>query len=196
MQYAINKQKEKIEAQPNIEAYCPGCGELVIAKCGQINIHHFAHKNNTDCDPWYEPESKWHRDWKEFFLKENREVIIGKHRADIKTSNGIVVELQNSSISSSEIEEREKFYVNMIWIVNGSDFFKNISFKQHDNYITFRWKHPRKCWAGVRCPVYIDLEDYHSGLLFQIKKTHTGLPCRGWGYFKGKDILLKQLGIK
>lgn len=50
-----------------------------------------------------------------------------RHIADIKNSRGLVIELQNSSISQEEANSREKFYQNMLWVVNAKKFWKNIT---------------------------------------------------------------------
>jgi len=44
------------------------------------------------------------------------------HRADVYTNQGITIEFQNSPISIDELKSREKFYSQMIWIVNGLKF--------------------------------------------------------------------------
>lgn len=91
------------------------------------------------------------------------------HRADIKTSKKgeignfnyqtqIVIELQNSPISSEKIKEREKFYGDMIWLLNGKTLAKNLYLKGSGGpYRTFRWKHPPKSWWAATKPIYIDL---------------------------------------
>ena len=45
-----------------------------------------------------------------------------KHIADVKTKDGIVVELQNSPMDLDEMRSREKFYGRMVWIVNSTKF--------------------------------------------------------------------------
>ncbi len=110
---------------------CPKCQRTVIASCGEIYIWHWKHKNS--CDSWFEPETEWHLDWKEQFPEDWQEFIIEdnatgiKHIADIKTAEGMVIEFQNSPISSAEIKEREEFYKNMIWVVNAVKFKDNFS---------------------------------------------------------------------
>lgn len=104
-----------------LKAKCSGCGDDVIAKCGEIKIWHWAHVNK-ECDSWYEPESAWHIGWKSLAPPDNQEVVIGPHRADIRTSKGTVIELQHSPISPEEIREREQFYGDMIWIFDASAF--------------------------------------------------------------------------
>jgi hypothetical protein len=120
VQFAIDASGERVLPHPKGKAICPGCGAPVIAKCGEIVMWHWSHLTK-DCDPWYEPESIWHRQWKEHFPEEWREVVIGKHRADVQTPRGIV-EFQASSISSSDVQERENFYGKMIWVVKADTF--------------------------------------------------------------------------
>jgi competence CoiA-like predicted nuclease len=128
MLYANSINGEKILATKNNRAICPFCDHVVIAKCGEINIHHWSHRSNSDCDTWYEPESDWHLKWKSKFPRECVEVKFkhdGKfHRADILNPDigggNFVIELQHSPISTRTIRERELFYGDMIWIIDMS----------------------------------------------------------------------------
>jgi hypothetical protein len=110
---------------------CQTCNNDVRAYCGEINIHHWRHIDSTECDSWKENETEWHREWKGIFPIDWQEVVINKndqiHRADIKTPNGLVVEFQNSSISSTDVKKREHFYNNMIWLINAEKFKDNIN---------------------------------------------------------------------
>jgi competence protein CoiA len=47
------------------------------------------------------------------------------HRADIKTDTGIYIEVQHSAISDSERLSRERFYQNLIWVIDGRSFANN-----------------------------------------------------------------------
>ncbi len=190
MIWATNKYKEGIRklASPQEKGFCPSCGEEVISKCGEIKIWHWAHKSNFECDDWYEPESKWHIDWKNNFSKERQEIIIGKHRADIKTKKGIVIELQNSFISSQNIEEREEFYGNMIWLINGETLCNGIELRKRKDIVTFRWKHPPKSWWNAFKPIYIDF----GTIIFQVKRIYPNIPCGGWGELITKEEFLKR----
>lgn len=127
MQYAdVNGIKSS--PSPNLKGKCFCCDSEVIAKCGSFKIWHWAHKDLKSCDPWWENETEWHRQWKNYFPKENQEIVHfdqktgEKHIADVKTNNGVVIEFQNSPMSIEELESRESFYGNMIWIINGSKF--------------------------------------------------------------------------
>jgi len=129
VQFAVLDGK-RIEALPNGRANCPICGAEMVAKCGQRMINHWAHRGRRDCDPWWENETHWHREWKSLFPVYCREVshiaANGEiHRADIKTPNGIVIEVQHSSMKDEERTSREEFYKNLVWIVDGSGFKHN-----------------------------------------------------------------------
>jgi hypothetical protein len=114
----------RAEATPGLAGTCTSCGQPCRPRCGQVNVHHWAHHARADCDPWSEPESAWHRGWKLAVPAERREVIIGPHRADVVTASGGVVELQHSAISPDVIEAREQFYgERMAWIFNVSEAF-------------------------------------------------------------------------
>jgi competence protein CoiA len=116
MQIAIVDDK-RTEAFPGGRGVCPICDSKTIAKCGPRVMHHWAHYRVKDCDPWWENETQWHRDWKNRFPVDCREVShIAKdgeiHRADIKTPTGIVIEIQHSSMTDAERIFREEFYQN------------------------------------------------------------------------------------
>jgi competence protein CoiA len=129
MQFAI-VNNDRVEAFSGGRGLCPVCGSETIAKCGPRIMHHWAHYRPKDCDPWWENETQWHRDWKNLFPMECREVSHiahdGEiHRADIKTSTGIVIEIQHSSMTDAERISREEFYGNLVWVVDGSGFRQN-----------------------------------------------------------------------
>jgi competence protein CoiA len=196
-------------AQPIDRADCPSCAAPVLAKCGPIVQWHWAHI--SECDPWYEPESEWHLKWKRKFPRDWQEVVIGPHRADIKTPD-LVVELQASSISPLEITERESFYGDMIWVLRGEDFDCNFDFREQGDYTTFRWKYPRKSWWAARCPIIIDFrlasaydptfcdraytKEYSIPVgLFLVRKLHANVPCGGWAnWIKEPELMRVLLG--
>ncbi len=190
MKFAL-LNNERIESQPRLKAICPLCDSEVIAKCGDIKVWHWAHKRNKDCDDWYEPESQWHIDWKDKFPKECQEFTMGKHRADIRTKNRWIIELQNSSISLSDIIDREEYYKRMVWLVNGGTLAKGFRIREKKNVLSFRWKNPPKSWWGCNKEIYIDLspiveklslliEEYTSG---NKKKTTAVMEYGGGEYY-------------
>ena len=117
---------ERREAQPGLPAKCPGCGGAMIPKCGErrLRVWHWAHRGTHTCDYLREPETEWHRAWKNKFPedwqeKPHRSEDGEKHIADVKTDRGIVIEFQHSFLHRDERESREKFYQNMVWVVDG-----------------------------------------------------------------------------
>ena len=125
MKFALHNGERK-EAATNLKgALCPVCDAEVIAKCGNIKIHHWAHKSKKKCDHWWDTETQWHRDWKNEFPIDWQEVVHTsktgeKHIADVKLPKGLVVEFQHSPIKPEEILARNNFYKNIIWIVDGT----------------------------------------------------------------------------
>jgi competence CoiA-like predicted nuclease len=133
MIFALDDHGQRIKPQKNIYGFCPICFCRVEPICGLINIHHWRHQSSNDCDSWREHETEWHRKWKREFPDDWQEVVINKngevHRADIFTKSGLVIELQNSSISPKTISEREDFYEKIVWLINAEPFLDN--FKIH-----------------------------------------------------------------
>ena len=142
--YTINKvldylkfallNSRKIEAKPGLKGQCPSCGSELIPRCGKVKIHHWAHKSVKMCDNWWENETQWHRDWKNHFPVEWQEVVQiaedgEKHIADVKTSEGWVIEFQHSYLKDKERESRDRFYGSkLVWVVDGDR--TKTSFKQ------------------------------------------------------------------
>lgn len=123
MKYALHKNA-KVEATPGANGICLCCGSELVAKCGSQKVWHWAHKLKQHCDRWWENETQWHRDWKNYFPQDWQEVVHfaedgEKHIADVKTPDGLVIELQHSKLCSEERTARERFYENMIWVVDG-----------------------------------------------------------------------------
>ena len=65
-----------------------------------------------------ESEKQFPTEWQEIVLfdKQTGE----KHIADVQTIHNLVIEFQYSAINQEESISREKFYKNMIWIVDGT----------------------------------------------------------------------------
>lgn len=123
MQYAL-VDGQRVEAKPGLKGQCPACGSPVIARCGEIRVHHWAHRGERKCDVWWEPETEWHREWKGRFPETWREFIQRapdgeKHIADIRSPSGRVIEFQHSFLKSDERRAREAFYGDMLWVVDG-----------------------------------------------------------------------------
>lgn len=183
MQFANVGNLTRIGATPGLKGTCPSCGAAVIAKCGHVNVWHWAHVD-LNCPFEREPETQWHRNWKSIFPADWCEVPIGSLRADVRTSRGVVIEFQNSPISYDEILKREAGYGKMAWVLNGRDFQDRFSINprgvsKYDGsvYSSYRWLHRKKYAELMRRPVFIDF-DFSDDYMFRIKKSRGK---HGWG---------------
>jgi hypothetical protein len=96
----------------------------MVARCGEVRVHHWAHKGRRYCDPWWENETQWHRAWKNQFPAHWQEFVQcaedgERHIADVKTDDGWAIELQHSYLKPEERRSREAFYPKLAWVVNG-----------------------------------------------------------------------------
>jgi competence protein CoiA len=120
----------RLEAAPGLIGCCPNCSQPMIAKCGTQRIWHWAHRSTRNCDSWWEPETIWHRTWKDWFPSEWQEVPLSnqagqKHVADVRTESGLVIEFQHSPLSPKDRFAREAFHQNMVWVVDGTRLKKD-----------------------------------------------------------------------
>lgn len=163
--------------QPGLGGVCDLCNGETISKCGNVRIHHWAHLRRHNCDPWWENETEWHREWKREFPEYCREVCVTsndgkKHRADVKTDSGRVIEFQHSPIKMEERQKREAFYEEMIWVVNGLRLPSFVeSFKNQLGRASVLQNAPiklsvpqgncsiLKTWANSTVGVYLDFGD-------------------------------------
>lgn len=178
-------------ATPSARGTCPLCGQPVHARTGQIVSWHWAHLNLTECDTWSEPETQWHRHWKYLFrLKsingpacEIEKVIERdgiRHRADVRTQSGIVLELQHSSISPEDIQARERFYPRLWWLFNAQEAFEagRLYIRNKGEYHTFQWMHPRKTLTFIRGRLFLHLD---ADRILAIRKMNLSTRLYGWG---------------
>ena len=173
----VNGQRS--EPSPQLRASCAYCGREMISKCGRVKMWHWAHKSRASCDPWWESETEWHRDWKNQFPVDWQEIVHTdeatgeKHIADVRTPFGLVIEFQHSPIEPQELESREAFYKNLIWVVDGDrgtadpQYFnmglsttEPASFEPLAYYFGW-WSKSRLFhnWAETSSPVYLDFGD-------------------------------------
>ncbi|RZL51125.1 MAG: competence protein [Pedobacter sp.] len=97
-------------------------------------------------------ETVWHSSWKTAFPVGYREkTFLNKmqgycHRADVYTPCGTAIEFQNSPITIDELQSREEFYPNLIWVVNGAKFkgfkiLKHLPDVDDDRLANFEFSH-------------------------------------------------------
>jgi hypothetical protein len=177
-------------AQPGAVGACSGCGGTVRAKCGTINVWHWAHEA-TDCDPWSEPESIWHRDWKSRAPLADQEVVMerdgAKHRADCVVLGGAVLELQSSSISADDILAREAFYGRMAWLFRCHwrerlefTYPLNRANRHRKSWANFWWKNAARTHLSITKPLFWDLNT-------EVWQVSISRPKRFTGYYQVKN---------
>jgi competence protein CoiA len=207
---------DRVQATPGSRAACPGCNARVIAKCGEINIWHWAHEAGKDCDPWSEGESSWHLDWKAKATPSRCEVTIGPHRADIVNRSGTVIEFQHSPLTQDQVREREEFYGDMVWLVDGIDFRGRFHVHNGGDACRFVWPNARKWMYAIRRPLYLDFRD---DAIFFVDRLSPNIPstfveisyssdgtknvesdgkaCNGTGwYLTGEQFVARWIGPK
>ena len=179
MSTAVDSFGNSVLPAKDVEGFCSECGGEMIAKCGPTNRHHWAHKV-SDCDSWSDSVTPWHLAWQNCFPRECQEVWMGEnneHRADVKGEHQIL-EVQKSSISATEIAERESFYGNMSWMLCGEEFEDRFSLHElpvnRALIFRFKWHHWRKCWVGAEKTIYIHFRK-GIGKLLEFNDDGTGV---------------------
>ncbi len=173
MKYALVNGKKR-EAKRGLQGICPSCSSNLIPRCGPLKVDHWSHKGKRNCDYWWENETAWHRSWKGNYPEEFQEVVHfdkhsgEKHIADVKTTDGLVIEFQHSFIKPEESKSRELFYKKMIWVVDGTRldrdfkrFVKGVACAQRTNKNGVYILHfPEECfpksWLNNSVPVIFD----------------------------------------
>jgi hypothetical protein len=80
------------------------------------------------------------------------EVAIGPHRADIVGNKNTVVELQHSPICPEDIEARETYYGNMVWLFDATTRFTSVDLGGRSFFSLGKTKHLELCTK----PVFFD----------------------------------------
>lgn len=178
MKYAL-VENTRTEPAKGAAGRCPACGSEVIARCGDVRVHHWAHKGNRNCDFWWESETPWHREWKGQFPSTWQEVVHHdnasgeKHIADVKTAEDWVIEFQHSYLQPEERRAREAFYPKLVWIVDGLRRKRDVAQFEtalNDNALLctnpliLRVHYPKECrllveWQYGKVPVFFDFHD-------------------------------------
>ena len=202
---------QRVVAKSGIRgAVCPKCHTELIAKCGEIRVHHWAHKNKLQCDDWMEDDNEWRTGWLNVFPDDWQELVIEhngqSHFADIKTPSNTIILLHQSHLSAEMIRSREDFYQTPIWIVNTGRYKNEVSRFLHsfekawirgtrlsagkaDFKIISEFnvdKVFRKEWLTAQFPVFFDYtttnEDKENGYGYMLDYVWCLMPYSVQGY--------------
>jgi competence CoiA-like predicted nuclease len=198
MIFANDTNGLSIRAIKNVDAFCPSCNSIMIAKCGEIMIPHWAHKTH-DVNCLYRPETQWHLEWKAEAINHGCTVEkrIGNNITDVLISNSRVLELQHSGITAKEIQKRCISYgfdgKHTDWMFDMENKFDNyqLNLSEKDGYFTFRQK-----WKKSTIDMLFDIYGKHRygkvwfdvgvyNKLVYVKKLYRS--GNGWGIFKTID---------
>lgn len=182
MLYAHVGNKKSLPT-PGARGTCPSCGNEVLAKCGRLVTHHWAHVAGGDCDPWSEPMGEWHRSWQGIVLPEHVEVIRSPHRADIVGVGDVVIELQHSTIDADTIGAREQFYGNMVWMFDATHRFSYLDQGQRAFFTLGRAKHLPCCQKRVFLDfgcVLVEVERWTEKFTIDRISGYGPIRDRGW----------------
>lgn len=196
MFYAVDRAGNRCEPSPGASAVCPSCGARMVAKCGQLVEHHWAHYRTADCDDWSGRDSGWRHEWVSAAREENREVVVNGRRADLLMPDGIVVVLQQGSLAAEMVAAKEVHFDRMVWLLDEREAYAkgNMLFRHGKTreYTTFRWKRARRSASYCKKPVFLDLGE---GLVLWLKEIYPDSPVGGWGYFIDRQAFKNALGI-
>lgn len=129
----------RVEPEKGLQgAVCPICKQPVRARCGEVRVKHWAHKSVIDCDSWKEPETTWHREWKNRFgnLQEQMHEKDGvRHMADVKTADGTIVEFRHGTMDMEGLRTREAFFGElMFWVADCTAESRKLRFYDNLSY--------------------------------------------------------------
>lgn len=204
-----------LDAVKGCSGICPICGELLISRKGKLREWHWWHKGGRKCDGWYEPKGEWHRWWQDRFEKQWRENVLPKeqdrksckHIADVYTPDEWTIEFQYSPLKMSDIQEREDFYGNILWVVNGTrlkeDHLNGMRWKRHkvvesrcgfqyfkldpfDKTDSSKIEDVNPCWRDRNKLVFFDFDG-----TFDVPKADANLFCLLPGEVYGSRIVVR-----
>lgn len=136
MLLANNEFNDRIRAYKYGDGWCPVCGHKLIAKCGEIMIHHWAHK--TKCTILWNLETEWHLSWKDLAELNGCEIEKSFYtRVADATKRHDIYEFQHSDIQVEELVERSEFYNQKRYVVN---WIFDVSSKFNKGHIEFWYK--------------------------------------------------------
>ena len=147
MLIALNSQSERTHGADAIRQekyHCQQCGQQVMAKKGNIMIHHFAHYPGSPSCVWWEPETPLHLLMKqeiieilksdndtvfaelEYKLNLNGNILFPDVYVELRDGKRIAIECQVSNKPLSDFIEKTKHYsdsnIFTLWIFPSEDY--------------------------------------------------------------------------
>lgn len=140
MRTALDPQGRVIWPTRRVDCVCPECNQSVIARIGDVKVHHWAHKSgdgdhrglNSDATV---PMTPWHRNWEEKWPRVEREVPIWRNdrvvrRADVCTDSTII-EFQHSGLKREDFAARTATLLEtgrlVVWVFDARGWRLNLT---------------------------------------------------------------------
>lgn len=143
------------------EASCSDCHAPMVAKLGDVMIHHWAHQSRPlDCR--VAEESEWHREWKALGIDGSQEVAneTGTRRTDVQAPGGFAVEFQMSALTAAEVRSREIDWDDkLVWVFDAKDAFDTERLRMLGDgpRYGFHWYRAPERIHGATCPTFYDI---------------------------------------
>lgn len=183
----IDGERSRATPDGGRRAACPDCGTRMIAKTGDVVIHHWAHETDQPhCRA--SAEGPWHLAWKSLGAEGTQEVAIGNRRADVLAPGGFAVEFQKSPMSPAEVQAREADWKHhLVWIFDARDAYAEgrLELRTHpdrdpgDAYRNIRWTHAPVRIKAATCRSLLDIDGER---LVYVGKWFDSSPLRGYGW--------------
>lgn len=108
MQYALQEGKtahiSEVDKGLDCNCLCPACGERLVAKKGNIKVHHFAHYSQIDCSLAY--ETSLHLGVKRVLERERKLLFPATYKISLLNRQTLVSEPTLLEIDQIVLEER------------------------------------------------------------------------------------------
>lgn len=194
--YEITKYIELKSALKDHFIKCYNGHELYLTN-GEKNKPHFRHKNAIDMNS--NNMSEWHIEWQSNFpmteqwFSSKYNTQITPRRADVVLTNNIILEIQHSEITLSEVTNRNHDYnlhnMKIMWIIDGER--TTICNLINGRYLlTFdnadKWKYASFIY---NTNIYLDID----GKIFRINPTHVKGNMIDVNEYKLKQDFIKSL---
>jgi len=192
----VDAEYSKKDEKPFI---CPLCKEEVFLRKGLVRIHHFYHKQNSNCH-FGEGESENHRLCKRQILnalqKEPAAINFEIERTELKTvipdisgrirDIPVVIEIQNSSIDIETIKYRTREYtrrgIYLLWILIWNDRLDSEKYNPRlwERYIHDLYKGRLYYWKED-----LDVIPYHFGDYYFYREPEPYYDTSGEQHYPG-----------
>ncbi|RFU64120.1 competence protein CoiA [Peribacillus glennii] len=211
--FNIETKEKIIEMKKEGHYHCPCCENEVTIKAGKMKVPHFAHKRNSSCHAFSEPESEYHLlgklnlyQWVSTQYPATLEAYIPeiKQRADILVMSGnkkYAIEFQCSSIPEEVFIQRTNSYLSAgifpVWILGEKNINKlgqNEFSLRHFDWLFLSGSQESPSIVAY-CPLKHRLAKLHKIIPFSPRTAfalHSHFPLSGLSF---NDLFEMQSGV-